>query len=113
MAMSELESFDSAAQAKRNLRSAVEKVSARLGNRPTICRKCYIHPGMLNSYMDGNLVFEIKSQAENELRSAVENLKVEEAAVLALLRGRLSKEMEQPENAHPKESSGKRRAHVA
>ena len=41
MALSELESFDSAAQAKRNLRSAIEKVSARLGNTPTICRKCY------------------------------------------------------------------------
>ena len=38
MALSQLESFDSAAQAKRNLRSAIEKVSARLGNTPTICR---------------------------------------------------------------------------
>jgi DNA topoisomerase-1 len=113
MALSELESFDNAAQAKRNLRSAIEKVSARLGNTPTICRKCYIHPEVLNSYMDGNLVLEIKSQAENELRSAVQNLKPEEAAVFALLRGRLAKETEQPENADLKESSGKRRAHVA
>jgi DNA topoisomerase-1 len=99
MALSELESFDSAAQAKRNLRSAIENVSGRLGNTPTICRKCYIHPEVLNSYMDGNLVLEIKSQAGSELRSAVENLKPEEAAVLALLRGRLAKVAEQPENA--------------
>lgn len=113
MALSELESFDSAAQAKRNLRNAIEKVSARLGNTPTICRKCYIHPEVLNSYMDGNLVLEIKSKAESELRSAVENLKPEEAAVLALLRGRLAKEAEQPESANPNESSGKRRAHAA
>lgn len=113
MALSELESFDSAAQAKRNLRNAIEKVSARLGNTPTICRKCYIHPEVLNSYMDGNLVLEIKSQAESELRSAVENLKPEEAAVLALLRGRLAKEAEQPESANPNESSGKRRADAA
>jgi hypothetical protein len=49
--------------------------------------------------MDGNLVLEIKSQAGSELRSAVENLKPEEAAVLALLRGRLAKVAEQPENA--------------
>jgi DNA topoisomerase IB len=40
MALSEMASFDSAA-AKRNLRSAIEKVAARLGNTPTICRKCY------------------------------------------------------------------------
>ena len=102
MALSELESFDSAAQAKRNLRNAIETVSARLGNTPMICRKCYVHPEVLNSYMDGNLVLEIKSQAESELRSAVENLKPEEAAVLALLRGRLAKEAEQPESADPK-----------
>ena len=68
MALNELESFDSAAQAKRNLRSAIEKVSARLGNTPTICRKCYVHPEVLNSYMDGNLVLELKSKAESELR---------------------------------------------
>jgi DNA topoisomerase-1 len=109
MALSELESFDSAAQAKRNLRGAIEKVSARLGNTPTICRKCYIHPEVLNSYMDGNLVLEIKSQAESELRNAVVNMKPEEAAVLALLRGRLAKEAEQSASADPKLLSGKRR----
>jgi len=100
MTLSELQSFDSAAQAKRNLRSAIEKVSARLGNTPTICRKCYIHPEVLNSYMDGNLVLEIKSQVESELRSAVEDMKPEEAAVLALLRGRLAKQAEEPEHAN-------------
>ena len=68
MALNEIESFDSAAQAKRNLRAAIEKVSARLGNTPTICRKCYIHPEVLNSYMDGNLVIELKSSAEIELQ---------------------------------------------
>jgi DNA topoisomerase-1 len=94
MALSELESFDSAAQAKRNLRSAIEKVASRLGNTPTICRKCYVHPEVLNSYMDGNLVLELKSQAESELVGAVGSLKPEEAAVLALLRGRLEKEVE-------------------
>ena len=92
MALTEVESFDSAAQAKRNLRRAIKKVSARLGNTPTICRKCYVHPEVLNSYLDGNLVLEIKAQAKSELRTNVGSLKPEEAAVLALLRGRLAKE---------------------
>ena len=69
MALNELESFDSAAQAKRNLRAAIEKVSARLGNTQAICRKCYVHPEVLNSYLDGNLVLELKSNAESELRN--------------------------------------------
>ena len=54
----------------------------------------YVHPEVLNSYMDGNLVLELKSKAESELRGDVQNLKSEEAAVLALLRGRLAKEAE-------------------
>jgi DNA topoisomerase I len=41
LALKELESFDTAAQAKRNLRAAIERVAARLGNTPTICRKCF------------------------------------------------------------------------
>ena len=94
MTLNEVESFDSAAQAKRNLRAAIEKVAARLGNTPTICRKCYVHPEVLNSYLDGNLVLELKSKAESELRGEIPNLKPEEAAVLALLRGRLAKEVE-------------------
>lgn len=94
MALKELESFDSAVQAKRNLRAAIEKVSAKLGNTPTICRKCYVHPDVLNSYMDGKLLLELKEKAESELRGDVDSLKPEEAAVLALLRGRLAKEVE-------------------
>jgi DNA topoisomerase-1 len=92
MALNEVQAFDSAAQAKRNLRAAIEKVSTRLGNTPTICRKCYVHPEVVTSYLDGNLVLELKLQAEHELRDAVEKLKPEEAAVLALLRGRLARE---------------------
>jgi DNA topoisomerase I len=93
-ALSQLETFDTTAQAKRNLRSAIEKVSSRLGNTPTICRKCYVHPEILNSYMDGNLVLEIRSRAEKELRNNLEGLKPEEAAVLAMLKARLAKEPE-------------------
>ena len=36
----------------------------------TICRKCYVHPEVLNSYMDGNLVLELKSKAEASFRAA-------------------------------------------
>ncbi len=95
-ALNELESFDSAAQAKRNLRAAIEKVAGKLGNTPTICRKCYVHPEVLNSYMDGKLVLELKEKAESELRGDVQSFKPEEAAVLALLRARLAKEAERP-----------------
>ena len=96
VALKELESFDSAAQAKRNLRSAIERVAARLGNTPTICRKCYVHPEVLSSYLDGGLVLEIKSEVENELRDDLSGLQPEEAAVLAMLRARLAQSIETP-----------------
>jgi len=92
MALNEVKTFDSAAQAKRNLRAAIENVAARLGNTPTICRKCYVHPDVLTSYLDGNLVLEIKKTVESELRDALSELQPEEAAVLVMLRGRLAKE---------------------
>jgi DNA topoisomerase-1 len=93
MALNELKTFDSAAQAKRNLRAAIENVAARLGNTPTICRKCYVHPEVLTSYLNGNLVLEIKSAVENELRDDLDGLKPQEAAVLAMLRARLAREL--------------------
>ena len=92
MALNEVQVFDSAAQAKRNLRAAIENVAARLGNTPTICRKCYVHPEVLTSYLDGSLVLEIKKAVEQELRDALAELQPAEAAVLGMLRGRLAKE---------------------
>jgi len=93
VALKELEIFNNAAHAKRNLQTALKCVAARLGNTPTICRKCYIHPEVLNSYLDGKLVLEIKSQVdssvESELRVELAGLRPEEAAVLAILQNAL------------------------
>jgi DNA topoisomerase I len=89
MALRELESFDSAAQAKRNVRQAIGRVAIRLGNTPTICRKCYIHPDVINSYLDGNLDLDIKAEAESGLPEDVAGFEPQEAAVLAMLRERL------------------------
>jgi DNA topoisomerase-1 len=91
MALREFEGFDSAAQAKRNLREAIARVAARLGNTPTICRKCYIHPDVISSYLDGDLALEIKAQVESELSDDLSKLGPEEAAVLAMLRGPLER----------------------
>ncbi|MBB5694757.1 DNA topoisomerase IB [Muricoccus pecuniae] len=85
LALREFEAFDSHTAAKRNVRAAIEKVSAKLGNTPTVCRKCYVHPDLLEGYMAGQLALEIAERAEEELREEMETLRPEEAAVLALL----------------------------
>ncbi len=53
LALHEFGTIDTEAKAKKNVRAAIERVSARLGNTPTICRKCYVHPAVVNSYMSG------------------------------------------------------------
>jgi DNA topoisomerase-1 len=45
--------FSSTAQAKKNIVKAVEAVARRLGNTKAVCRKSYIHPAILDAYLDG------------------------------------------------------------
>ncbi|QRM30052.1 DNA topoisomerase IB [Microvirga sp. VF16] len=113
LALSEFEEFDSEAKAKRNIRAAIETVASRLGNTPSICRKCYVHPEVFACYLDGGLLLDIKEQVETELREDLSSLKPEEAAVLALLEQRLSREVEKQAEKKPAKkrrvSSGRRR----
>jgi DNA topoisomerase-1 len=94
LALQEFEKFDSQAGAKKNIKAAIQRVAARLGNTPTICRKCYIHPEILNTYIEGSLLVEVKAKVEAELREDLQGLKPEEAAVLTLLQARLSRTLE-------------------
>ncbi len=94
LALSEFGAIDTEAKAKKNVRAAIERVSARLGNTATICRKCYVHPTIVNSYMSGELLLEIKQEVDTELRENLPQLKPEEAAVLALLERRIAHEID-------------------
>jgi DNA topoisomerase-1 len=90
MALHEFQMFDSEAGAKRNIREAIQGIAARLGNTPTICRKCYVHPQIITTYVEGSLLLDVKEKVEAELRDDIAVLTPEEAAVLTLLRHRLS-----------------------
>jgi DNA topoisomerase I len=89
-ALQEFEKFRSQAEAKKNLLEAVEAVARLLGNTPAICRKCYVHPVVLESYLDGTLVEQLRLQAEQKLTREIRKLSPEEAAVLMLLQQTLS-----------------------
>jgi DNA topoisomerase-1 len=71
-------------RAKRNVNEAITAVAAVLRNTPTICRKCYVHPVIIESYLDGDVL-------NGAVRRAVPGLKPEEAAVAALLAKRLAR----------------------
>ena len=91
MALQEFTQIDDEAGRKKAIVRAIETVAERLGNTPTVCRACYVHPDVLDSYLDGSLVDALSRRARGVGRGA-HALQAEEAAVLGLLQERLARE---------------------
>jgi DNA topoisomerase-1 len=70
-------------QAKANVKTAVCAVAELLGNTPAICRKCYVHPAVIEAYLNrtpiAKLTSALRSTGRWDLRGA-------EKAVLKFLR---------------------------
>lgn len=77
-ALAQCEPCESEAAAKRCVRSVIADVAQRLGNTPAICRKCYVHPRVLEAFMDGDFALPPAR--------ARKGLSREEAATLAFLK---------------------------
>ncbi|HEY5799890.1 MAG TPA: DNA topoisomerase IB, partial [Burkholderiaceae bacterium] len=90
LALREFERFDSDTQAKKNILRAIEQVAEKLGNTPSVCRKCYVHPAVIDAYLDGNVVRALRKETADRLDKHLHALSPEEAAVLTLLRRRLA-----------------------
>ncbi len=93
-ALQEIASFDSQVQAKKNILRAVESVAKKLGNTTSVCRKCYIHPDILDAYLDGSLIDTLQQRAGAAMRN-LSHLHPAEAAVLAFLQERLRRQAKQ------------------
>ncbi|MCV0404370.1 MAG: DNA topoisomerase IB [Chloroflexi bacterium] len=91
MALREFLEVDDEAGRKKAIVQAIEEVAEQLGNTPTVCRACYVHPHLLESYLDGTMVEALAERARGIGRGA-HALKAEEAAVLGLLQARLARE---------------------
>jgi DNA topoisomerase-1 len=92
LALQEFNSFNSQTEAKHHIVRAIENVAKRLGNTPSVCRKAYVHPAVIETYLEGKLLEELQQRAEQELSKTLHRLQPEEAAVLALLQQRLKRE---------------------
>ncbi len=82
--------FEIKKQAKTNIKHAIGAVAKILGNTPAVCRQCYIHPAVLEAYLDGNSVNGLKPKAGEDLERRGIDLGSAQAAVLKLLRGSAS-----------------------
>jgi DNA topoisomerase-1 len=65
----------------------IDQVAERLGNTRSICRKCYVHPVVIESWLAGRLSEEMAA-ARRSFRKPVEGLDAEETLVLKWLQGR-------------------------
>ena len=86
-ALLEFEGGKSNAQVKKNITRAVESVAAKLGNTKAVCRKCYVHPAVLEAYTDGSLFKLSRLRQQKKPKAAsVNDLTNEETSLLTLLR---------------------------
>jgi DNA topoisomerase-1 len=80
LALNAQEEFKTKKQAKANVKAAICAVAELLGNTPAICRKCYVHPAVIEAYLDG---VSIRRKRARDTR-----LRLAEAQVLDFLRRR-------------------------
>ena len=92
--LQQFEPFASETEAKRNIIQAIKDVAKRLGNTPSVCRKCYIHPAVLDSYLGGRMMQALESRVKEEVKDEMEHhppgLRKEEQALIRLLHQRLT-----------------------
>ena len=86
-ALRELVNFESETEAKRNVIAGIDIVAHKLGHTRAICRRAYVHPAVIEAYMDRSLEDAVKATvAKTSLR-----LKADEVAVVALLKRRVKR----------------------
>jgi DNA topoisomerase-1 len=88
-ALRALDPPDTAREGTRNVVTAIRETADLLGNTPAICRKAYVHPIVVEAYLDGRLGGALMDPVEDEGRSPAETTPDEERAVLGLLRRRI------------------------
>ena len=82
---------ETATEAKKNLLQAIEAVAGLLGNTKSVCRKCYIHPAIIDAYLDRSLLDTLEQRATAAIADS-DDLEPDELSVLKFLRKRLEKE---------------------
>jgi DNA topoisomerase I len=92
---------ESTAQAKKAVAEAIRTVAAQLGNTPAICRKCYVHPAVIEAYLEGSLLEMLQRLGEPDSAGPLQGLSAEERRVLAFLRQALASGGSEPELPPP------------
>lgn len=84
-ALTDLGEGETQTQAKKQVSRAIETAAEHLGNTPAICRKCYVHPEIINAYLNGALLSALKQDNVQAVLESLHGLRPEEIAVLKFL----------------------------
>jgi DNA topoisomerase-1 len=93
-ALRALDPPESDRQATRNVVAAIRETADLLGNTPAVCRKAYVHPVVVEAYLDGRLRGALLQAAEDDGTSPTATTPREEKAVVSLLRCRIRDDAE-------------------
>jgi len=85
IALSAQQEFETKKQAKSNIKTAMCAVAELLANTPAICRKCYVHPVIVEAYLNRTRIVGLNAATQ---RPKQFDLRGAERAVLKLLRAR-------------------------
>jgi DNA topoisomerase-1 len=77
---------------RKNVTRAIQHAAKLLGNTPTICRKYYIHPAVIEGYMNGDL-FDFWKQQDQNVAPGPHEAALEERAVQGLLQNWMESEL--------------------
>jgi DNA topoisomerase I len=75
--------------AERNVLAAIDRTAERLGNTRAVCRKYYIHPALIDAYLEGAVLPSLPEPVWQERRTDGPTLRRHEAEVLAFLKERV------------------------
>jgi len=84
----EIGGFESEKDANANIVGAIDQVARRLGNTRAVCRKYYVHPAILEAYLEGFTLPPASPSHQRRDASRASGLRRDEQVVVELLRGR-------------------------
>jgi DNA topoisomerase-1 len=70
---------------ERQIRQALERVAAELGNTVAVCRKSYVHPAVLDQFASGALTTTLEQARVAARRRPIRGLRLPEAVTLRWL----------------------------
>ncbi len=78
---------ESDGDAKKNILTALDDVSRKLGNTRTVCKKYYVHPGIIRLYEEQSLHKYLDELDEIEKADELSGLTSEERVLMKILKG--------------------------